>query len=309
MSDPLVRRSFLRLVTAGLLGAPALACQRGTSLAPAAALPTATTPPAPAAAATGTVRIASVPTAVEGGLLPILLADFEKASGRKVELTIATKDVYDTARAGGCDLILSHYGHKQAEAFVTSGFGEFPRTVFSNQSAIFGPPSDPAGIRGVTDAFDAFGRIAKARAPFIVNDLFGQRYVAEVLWHAAGSPSREGWWIDPKENREEVLQMAADKKGYTLWGLTPFARAQKELERALEPLVYADPILQRLMVTIIVTREKVPTVNFEGAHALQSFLLEPSTQAKMHATHYPGLAHSAWSPAGRHNRYAILPQG
>ena len=304
MSEKLVRRAFFRLATGGLIGVPALACQK------AAAPPVAATPPViPPSSATSRVRIASVPTAVEGGLLPILLADFEKVSGRKVDLTVASKDVYDAARAGECDLILSHYGHKQAEAFVTAGFGEFPRTVFSNQSAIIGPPSDPAGIRGVTDAFEAFARIAKARVPFVVNDLFGQRYVAEILWHGAGAPAREGWWIDPKENREDILELAVAKNGYTLWGLTPFAHAQKEKERALEPLVYSDPILQRLMVTIVVTREKVPTVNFDGAHALQSFLLEPATQAKMRATHYPGLAHSAWTPAGRHNRYAILPHG
>ena len=303
MSEKLVRRDFLRLASAGLLGAPALACQRAAS-APAVPGPTTSL-----AAPVGTrVRLASVPTAVEGGLLPVLLADFEKATGRKVDLIVGTKDVYGLAREGGCDLILSHYGHKQAEAFVTEGFGEFPRTVFSNQSAILGPPSDPAGIRGMEDAFEAFARIAKARAPFVVNDLFGQRYVADILWHAAGSPSRDGWWVDPGQNREDVLELCADKKAYTMWGLTPFARAQKANERELEPLVYRDPILQRLMVTIIVTREKVPTVNFDGAHALQSFLLAPSTQAKMHLTKYPGLPHSAWTPAGRHNRYAILPQ-
>src|SRR5207302_33310 len=99
---------------------------------------------------------ASVPTAVEGGLLPILLADFEKATGTKTELIVAAKDVYELARNSGCDMILSHYGHKQAEAFVQEGFGEWPRTVFSNQSAIVGPPSDPAGIRGMGDAYEAF---------------------------------------------------------------------------------------------------------------------------------------------------------
>lgn len=291
----------MRLASAGLVGVPALACQRAAS-APAVA------PPTTAAPVPSTVRLASVPTAVDGGLLPVLLADFEKSSGRKVELIVGTKDVYALAREGGCDLILSHYGHKQAEAFVQSGFGEFPRTVFSNQSAILGPLSDPAGIRGMGDAFEAFARIAKARLPFVVNDLFGQRYVADILWNAAGAPNRDGWWIDPKQNREDVLSLAAEKKAYTLWGLTPFAKAQKTTQRALEPLVYSDPILQRLMVTIIVMREKIPTANYDGAHALQSYLLEPSTQAKMHATKYPGLEHSAWTPAGRHNRYAILPQ-
>jgi tungstate transport system substrate-binding protein len=308
MSDKVVRRGFLRLLSAGLLGAPAVACQRAAALPPVSAAPP-RVPPVPAPTSTARVRIASVPTAVDGALLPTLIADFEKATGRKVDLTVAAKDVYEGARRGDYDLILSHYGHRQAEAFVTDGFGEFPRTVFSNQSAILGPPSDPAGIRGITDAVEAFARIAKTRAPFIVNDLFGQRYVSEILWHGAGSPPRDGWWIDPKASRGDVLQMAADKKGYTLWGLTPFAHAQKEQERALEPLVYNDPLLQRLMVTIVVTREKVPSVNFDGAHAFQSFLLEPATQAKMRATHYPGLALSAWAPAGRHNRYAILPQG
>jgi tungstate transport system substrate-binding protein len=307
MSEPLFRRSLLRFASAGLLGAPALACQRAA--APPRLAPNAPRAAAPVPVASSTrVRIASVPTAVEGGLLPALLADFEKASGTKVELTVATKDVYDLAREGGCDLILSHYGHRQAEAFVAAGFGEWPRTVFSNQSAIFGPTSDPAGIRGVTDAFEAFARIAKARAPFIVNDLFGQRYVADILWHAAGSPNRDGWWIDPKVNREDVLSMAVEKQGYVMWGLTPFARSQKDNQRALEPLVFNDPILQRLMVTIVVARDKVPGVSFDGAHALQSFLLEPATQAKIHLTKYPGVDHSAWAPAGRHNRYAILPQ-
>jgi tungstate transport system substrate-binding protein len=304
MSEKLVRRDVLRFASAGLLGVPALACQRGSAAVPAPPPTTARTTPT---SATNRVRLASVPTAVEGGVLPVLIADFEKATGTKVDLTVATKNVYDLAREGGCDLILSHYGHKQAEAFVSGGFGEWPRTVFSNQSAIFGPASDPAGIRGMNDAYEAFGKIANTRSPFIVNDLFGQRYVAEILWHANGAPNRDGWWIDPKQNREDVLSLAEEKKGYTLWGLTPFARAQKGNERALEPLVFTDPILQRLMVTIIVSREKVAGVNFDGAHAFQSYLLEPSTQAKMHATKYPGLARSAWTPAGRHNRYAILP--
>jgi tungstate transport system substrate-binding protein len=238
-----------------------------------------------------------------------LLADFEKKTGRKVELHVAAKDVYDFAREGSCDLILSHYGHRQAEAFVTDGWGEWPRTVFSNQSAIFGPTTDPAGIRGMDDAMEAFARIVKAGSPFVVNDLEGQRYVAEILWNGAGAPPRDGWWIDPGVNRKDAMAIAAEKRGYVLWGLTPFARSQETNAHDLEPLVYRDPLLQRLMVTIIVKREKSPNVDVEGAHALQSFLLEPSTQAKMRATSYPGVARSAWSPAGRHNRSALLPKG
>jgi tungstate transport system substrate-binding protein len=283
-----------------VIAASPLAC------APAARVPLASTQ-ANAAATSARVRLGSVPTAVEGGLLPVLIDDFQKATGRTVELLVATKDVYDHARAGDCDLILSHYGHKQAEQFVMDGLGEWPRTVFSNQTAILGPPDDPAGIRGVTDAIEAFARIARARVPFIVNSLDGQRYVAEVLWNGAGAPARDGWWFDPGANRADALEIAVQKHGYVLWGLTPFAHAQKETARALEPLVFRDPLLQRLMVTIVVKPEKIAGANAEAAHALQTFLLEPATQAKMRLTGYPGLATSAWAPAGRHNRYATLP--
>jgi tungstate transport system substrate-binding protein len=291
----LQRRDVLKLTGAGAL----LACNG--ALPPTAA---------PVATTTRRVRLASVPTAVEGGILPALLADFEKTSGLGVDLIVHTKDVYDLARAGECDLILSHYGHKQAEAFVMDGWGEWPRTVFSNQSAILGPKDDPAGIRGMDDAITAFGRIAAARAPFVVNDLDGQRYVAEILWNGAGRPPRDGWWIDPKANRDDALAIAAERRGYVMWGLTPFESSQQREEhrdRPLEPLVYSDPLLQRLMVTIIVRRDKVASANADGAHALQSFLLAAPTQAKMRTIAYPGVARSAWAPAGRNNRYAILP--
>ncbi len=301
MSTKLERRDFLGLAGAGLVGL-SIGCERKPV--------TTTTDAAPAPVASRTspnIRIASVPTAVEGGILPSLIAEFEKRSGRKVDLLVATKEVYALARSGDCDLVLSHYGHRQAEEFVTDGWGEWPRTVFSNQTAIFGPPDDPAQIRGLGDAMEAMARIAKARAPFVVNDLDGQRYVADILWNGAGAPPRDGWWIDPGAKAEEAITIAGEKRAYVLWGLTPFSHSTRGGSKPLEPLVYTDPLLQRLMVTIIVKREKVPSVDYEGAHALQSFLLEASTQAKMRATHYPGVAASAWAPAGRHNRYAILP--
>src|SRR5689334_8453549 len=79
-------------------------------------------------ASPGLVRIASVPTAVEGRVLPELVA----SAAVRTEIT-ANPDAYDAARAGHADLVISHYGHRDAEKFVLDGLGEWPRTVFSNQ--------------------------------------------------------------------------------------------------------------------------------------------------------------------------------
>jgi tungstate transport system substrate-binding protein len=242
------------------------------------------------------VRVASVLTTVEGNLLPELVRTF---AGR-VEIS-SGGDVYGAARAGNADLVISHYGHRDAEQFVLDGLGEFPRTVCSNQLALLGPPSDPAKIRGLVDAGEAFQRIADSKSKFLLNDLDGIRYLAEILWNAIGRPSRDGWWLDPKEQKEDAMRRAVELGAYTFWGLTPFLRTRVKLE----PLVLADPLLQRLMVSVV---SRVPGTNVDGAHALQDHLLAPATQALIRTTRYPSDQHICWVPAGRHNRTAILPK-
>ena len=255
------------------------------------------------------IRVASVPTAVEGNLLPTLIRTFEATSHFRVEL-VSSPDVYELARAGRVDLVVSHYGHKHAEEFVMGGFGEWPRTLFSNQMALLGPPSDPAKIRGLTDAGEAFKRIAAAKAPFIVNHIDGVRYLTEILWNAAGQPARGDWYIDSERAKVDAVTLASEKRGYTLWGLTPFNRtAANEHPPVLEPLVTADPLLQRMLVSILVKPARIAGVNDTGARALEAFLLAPATQARIREVRYPGGADIAWVPGGRHNRSAILPKG
>ncbi|HEY1814462.1 MAG TPA: hypothetical protein VGG74_19050 [Kofleriaceae bacterium] len=251
------------------------------------------------------IRVASVPTAVEGKLLPALVTAFEKTSAMRVEL-VTNPGLYDAARAGKVDLAVSHYGHRDAEQFVVDGFGEWPRTIFSNQMALVGPPSDPAGVRGSTDVVDAFARIAAQKRPFVMNELDGIRYLVEILWHAAGMPDRTGWLHDHKQ--EDALREAARRGAYTFWGLTPFLRTRRNESLALEPLVLADPMLQRMLVAIVVRPDAVAGVNAAGARAFQQFLLAPSTQALIRGTRYSDDEPAVyWVPAGRNNRDAVLP--
>src|SRR5438477_10227814 len=87
------------------------------------------------------VRLQSVVIPVDSGLLTDLLADFEKATGYRVQ-TGVTDQPYTAARQGTADLILSHYGHEQTDDFMADGLGLWPRTVFASQSVLIGPASD-----------------------------------------------------------------------------------------------------------------------------------------------------------------------
>ncbi len=303
------RRIFLQLAagTAALGALPLAGCKKNeTNVAPTDAPSAIAT--TSAAANPGVVRIVSVPTAVEGNLLPTLIADFERDAKLRVELT-ATDDVYGLARAGKADLAVSHYGHKHAEAFVMEGFGEWPRTIFSNQMALVGPPADPAKIRGLLDAGEAFRRIAATKSPFVLNGIDGVRYLVEILWNAAGRPDRAGWFFDEGKRKEAALTEASERGAYAFWGLTPFLRMDHTSHLKLEPLVLGDPLLQRMLVSIVIKGSKVSGVNVDGANALQAHLLSPVTQARIREVRYPGAQSVAWVPGGRHNRTAILPKG
>lgn len=273
----------------------------------------------PVPAASGVVRIASVATDVEGGLLPVLLDAFRTATGLGTEVRHGN-DPYGLAERGEADLVISHYGHRDTERFVTRGLGLWPRTVFANQAALFGPPSDPAGVRGL-GLVEAFGRIAATQTPYLVNNTAGVRYLTQILWHAAGRPARGPWYIDGGAGgdggghgdgggRGDAMAFAASQGAYLLWGLTPFLREQQHHPTpALAPLLTADPLLQRLMVAVAVNPARRAGVNASGAQRLIDHLLSPAVQARILTTPYTGAAQALWAPAGRHNAGALLPAG
>ena len=304
---PLDRRAFL-VLTGGTLAASALplgvvGCSKKDPLATVAEGTVVTVP-----VNAHVVRVASVKTAVEGNVLPELVADFEKAGPYRVEL-VPGEAVYTWAREGKADLVISHYGHREAEDFVLDGLGEWPRTIFSNQMALVGPPSDPAGVRGLDDAGEAFRRIAVTRSRFVLNDIDGVRYLTEILWSAAGKPPRSGWLLDEGHRKDGAVERASELGAYTLWGLTPFLRVAGRTALALEPLVLADPLLQRLLVSVVVKPSKVPGVNVDGAvgigvsWAAAARVRQPQTgRTPVEARGGPWarrcrLSHRAWPPS------------
>jgi tungstate transport system substrate-binding protein len=251
------------------------------------------------ASQTPTVRLAmvSVPDDVVRPLMP----EFSKQFGQQAEIVYTGNDPFAVARDGKADLVIAHYGHEGVAPFVTGGFGRWPHAVFANQIALLGPPSDPAHVRGLADAAEAMRRIATSHSRFVMNNSAGNRYVEDILWTRAGNPPKGDWYLDRHSQGPQAARDAAQEGAYTLWGVPPFLRLKRQSPLTLEPLVTADAIFQRIMVAIVVNPQKVSGVNNAGAEAFQTFLLAPSTQARISAFRYPDLDQQVWWPAGRHN--------
>jgi tungstate transport system substrate-binding protein len=282
---------LLTLGAAGAVGAAGAAGARPAAAAPAAVS---------AAQRSAAVRLASVRTVQEGGLLQRLLDAFESGTGLQVQVHIG-EDVYATARAGQADLVLSHFGHKDTQSFITDGLGQWPRMVLFNSIALIVPAGDPAHVAGLTDPVKAFRRIAQARAPFVVNSMPELIYLTDNLWHAAGRPDKTGWYRDTGLQQEAAMRAAAQQRGYSLWGATPFLVFQQDNHLPLRPVLYTDELFHRIMATVVVNPSAFPPANVDGALAFQEFLLTPATQALIRGHRYPGVDGPLFWPAGRNN--------
>lgn len=276
---------------------PQQATPAAATAAPSAAVAAAS--PAASAVASSVIRLSSVVIPQESGLYAQLLPEFERRTGYRVEVTTA-QDVYGPARLGKFDIVLSHYQHEGVSPFVQETFGEWPRTVFSSPIAVVGPPSDPAGIRGVTDVVEAFRRIGRT-SKFVVNDQDGLRYLADVIRRSGEIPLAD-WYVDKGTRGPDAMRAAAQSGAYTMWGLVPFLRLkQQQAQMPLEALMTQDQLLRSLMVTIVVDPRKVSGVNATGARSLQHYLLEPATQAKIRTFRMAGVAEQVWWPAAHDN--------
>jgi tungstate transport system substrate-binding protein len=275
---------------------------RWRRVAPAAALatlmliaPSAGSAPAnadPGQAGEQLIRVATIPAATTGGLLPELVAEFEEETGYRVQVEVG--NVFARGRAGDADLVIVHWGAPGLESFVRDGFGEWPLPTMANAIVFVVPPGDPAKVTRVGDPADAFARIAATGSPFIVNDLPGITQLNYTLGLSAGRPVKGVWYQDLGVRGQAAVDEARRQRGYTLWGLHPF------LERpqgGMRPALFDDVLMQAVITSVVVDSDRFPDANAEGAMALQAYLLEPATQAHIRAFPHPQLGRPIFWPA------------
>ena len=143
---------------------------------------------------------------------------------------------------------------------------------------IAGPPDDPAGIRGSTDALDALKRIAARGSPFVSRgDGSGTQQLELALWRGAGiAPQGQGWYVELGTGMGQTLQIADQRRAYTIGDRGTYLAFKGRTE--LDLLVEKDERLLNVYHVIAVNPRRFPTVNAAGAQAFIDFLLAPAAQ-------------------------------
>ncbi len=102
------------------------------------------------------LTLATTTSTQDSGLLDEILPDFEKEFGVEVDVVaVGSGQALKLGEDGNADVLLVHSRQKEDE-FMAAGHGTRREDVMYNDFVIVGPESDPAEIRGLVSASDAF---------------------------------------------------------------------------------------------------------------------------------------------------------
>jgi tungstate transport system substrate-binding protein len=247
--------------------------------------PVATTAPAapeyPKPGVAGHLVLATTTSTQDSGLLDYLLPMFEQEAGVKVDvIAVGTGQAIQLGKDGNADVLMVH-ARAQEDAFMAAGDGVRREDVMFNDFVIVGPESDPAGIKGMTSATDAFKKIAETKSPFISRgDKSGTNSKELAIWKAAGIEPAGAWYINAGQGMGEVLTMAEETQAYTLSDrATYLARTKAGLKLAV--LVEGDKILFNPYGVIVVDPKKNPNIQTDLAQKFTDWIISVPVQEKI----------------------------
>lgn len=165
----------------------------------------------------GSIILATTTSTQDSGLLDSIIPAFEQKSGIQVKVVaVGTGQAIQLGKDGNADVLLVH-ARKSEDEFVASGFGVNAYDVMYNQFLIVGPKNDPAGIKGMATAPEAFKAIAMKKAAFISRgDDSGTHKKELSIWEGAAVKPEGPWYLSAGQGMGATLQMADEKNAYTL---------------------------------------------------------------------------------------------
>lgn len=234
---------------------------------------------APPAPANPNLILATTTSTQDSGLLDELIPLFEEQTGYTVQaVAVGSGEAMKMGEEGNADVLLVHAPSSEV-AFMEGGFGKDRFLVMHNDFIIVGPSSDPAGIKGMATAAEAFTTIFNAGASFITRgDDSGTHKKELALWKAAGlDPAGQTWYIETGQGMGASMTVASEKQAYILTDRATYLANKDNYQ--LEVLVEGEPGLLNVYHVITVNPEKWTEMNYEGALAFANFMVASKTQA------------------------------
>ncbi len=220
---------------------------------------------------------------IDSGVVDLLENEFEKEAGIRVRhVGSGTGAALDIARKGNVDLVLVH-AKSLEEKFVQEGFGTERIDLMYNDFVIVGPPSDPAGIKGMHQATEALKRISEKGVTFISRGDKSGTHVAEMqLWEKAAIKPSGSWYVIYEKGtmgNVPTLRYTDEKNAYTVIDRATYLTLKTQIKLAIP--VEKDEALLNYMTLIPVNPQKFPQVNYGDVMVFVKWLTSPEKGQKI----------------------------
>jgi tungstate transport system substrate-binding protein len=226
------------------------------------------------------IIVASTTSAQDFGLFDYLLPIFKQKTGITVMVWAqGSRDALDTARRGKADVVLVH-SKSAEEKFIAEGEGVKLFPVMYNEFVLIGPKDDPAGIKGMNDAAEAFQVIKQKQACFVSRGDYSGTHIAELnLWkdaHTDIEKDRGPWYKSIGQGMGSALNSANASNCYVLSDRGTWIHFKSKGD--LQILVEGDRRMFNQYVAILVNPAKHPDVRKELGQEFIDWLISPDGQ-------------------------------
>jgi tungstate transport system substrate-binding protein len=226
------------------------------------------------------ITLASTTSSEQSGLFGHLLPMFRQQSGIDVRVVaVGTGQALAIGARGDADALLVH-DRPGEDKFVADGHGIDRRDVMFNDFVLVGPRADPAGLRGLKDAKQAFQRIAASGSLFASRgDDSGTNRMELRFWRDVGiAVGRDKpWYRELGQGMGPTLNTAAALNAYTLTDRATWANFKNRQQ--LEILTEGDSALFNPYGSILVNPNKGPHIKAAGAKIWHEWLTSAQGRA------------------------------
>ncbi len=224
------------------------------------------------------ILCASTTSTENSGLFGHILPMFEKDTGIEVKVVArGTGAALEMGRRGDADVVFVHAKEQELEA-VAEGFFVDRHDVMYNDFVIIGPPDDPASIKGLTSAVDAFKKIADHQTVFVSRgDQSGTHTKELAIWkQTAINPAGQKWYLEVGQGMEKTQRIGNEKRAYVLTDRGTWLATKDQLE--MEILMEGDPVLFNQYGIMAVNPEKHSHVKYEQAMTFINWMISDTGQ-------------------------------
>jgi tungstate transport system substrate-binding protein len=226
------------------------------------------------------IRCASTTSTQNSGLFDYILPIFEKKTGIKVDVVaVGTGAAIEVGKRGDADVVFVHAKEQELEA-VEDGYFMNRHDVMYNDFVIIGPLADPAKIKGMKSAAEAFNKIAETACPFVSRGDNSGTHMKELsIWKKINvDPKGKKWYLEVGQGMAKTQRIANEKQAYTLTdrGTWLATKETDKLEMAI--VLEGDPVLFNQYGVMAVNPEKHKHVHYDEVMHFINWLISKEGQ-------------------------------